>query len=47
MHIFKDKFYQAEKYSAQKASQQAGLRREEKSSDQIYIYLFYPFKLII
>ena len=34
MHTFLDNFYQSEKYSAQLASHQAELRREEKYPDQ-------------
>ena len=34
MHAFPDKFHQGRKYSAQIASHQAGLRREEKFADQ-------------
>ena len=34
MHTFLDNFYQGGKYSAQIASHQAELRREEKFTDQ-------------
>ena len=34
MHIFLDNFHQSGKYTAQIASHQAGLRREENFTDQ-------------
>ena len=34
MHTFQDNFYQDDKYSAQIASHQAEMRREEKFTDQ-------------
>ena len=37
MHTFLDNFHQSGKYSAQLASQQAELRREEKFPDQIFL----------
>ena len=37
MHIFLDNFHQGGKYSAQIASHQAELRREEKFTDQKYL----------
>ena len=46
MHTFLDNFHQCGKYSAQIASHQAELRREEKFTDQ-NIYLFHPYTLII
>ena len=37
MHTFLDNFHQGGKYSAQMASHQAELRREEKFTDQIFL----------
>ena len=37
MHIFLDNFHQSGKYSAQLASHQVELRREEKYPDQKYL----------
>ena len=37
MHTFMDNFHQGGKYSAQIASHQAELRREEKCTDQKYL----------
>ena len=37
MHTFLDNFHQGEKYSAQIASHQSELRREEKFTDQIFL----------
>ena len=37
MHIFLDKFHQSGKYTAQIASHQAELRREEIFTDQKYL----------
>ena len=39
MHIFLDNFRQGEKYSAQIASHQAELRRDETFSDQKYLFI--------
>ena len=46
MHTFLDNFYQCGKYSAQIASHQAELRREEEFTDQ-NIYLFRTYILTI
>ena len=37
MHTFLDNFHQGGKYSAQIASHQSGLRKEEKITDQKYL----------
>ena len=39
MHTFLNDFHQYRKYSAQKASHQAELRREEKFIDQKYLFI--------
>ena len=39
MHTFLDKFHQGGKYSAQIAGHQAELRREEKFTDQKYLFI--------
>ena len=39
MHIYLDKFCQGGKYSAQIASHQAELRREENFTDKKYLYI--------
>ena len=41
MHIFLDNFHQGGKYISQKASHQEELRREEKITDQKYLYITY------
>ena len=46
LHIFMDNFHQGGKYSAQIASHQAELRREEKLLIK-NIYLFHPYRLTI
>ena len=46
MHKFLDNFHQSGKYSAQLASYQAELRREEKYPDQKYI-ISHPCRQII
>ena len=46
MHIFLDKFHQGGKYSAQIASHQAELSRDENFTDQFF-YLFHPYRLTI
>ena len=38
-HTFQDRFFQGGKYSAQIASHQAELRREEKFTNQKYLYI--------
>ena len=47
MHKFLDNLHQGGKYSAHIASHQAELSREEKFTDQKYLYLFHPYRLII
>ena len=39
IHTFLDKYHQGEKYSTQIACHQAELRREEKFTDQKYLYI--------
>ena len=48
MHIFLDNFYQGGKYTAQIASLQAELRREQTFTDQnIYLLHFYRLNVLI
>ena len=46
MHKFLDNFHQGGKYSAEIASHQAELRREENLLIK-NIYLFHPYRMII
>ena len=46
MHTYMDNFHQDGKYSAQKASHKAYLRREGKLAHQ-NLYLFHTYRLII
>ena len=46
MHTFLDNFCQGGKYSAQVASHQTELRREEKFTDK-NLYLSHPYRLVI
>ena len=46
MHNFMDYFHQGGKYTAQIASHQTELKREENFTDQ-NIYLLYLYRLII
>ena len=47
MHTFLDKFCQGGKYTAQIASHQAELRREERFTDQTFFYLLNLYRMII
>ena len=46
MHTFLDNFHHGGKYSAQIASHQAELRREEKLTDQKYLNIYSSMRIM-